>query len=122
MVTECMITLLFVVNVCIALLLIVLAVPMIMEKIKPNRWYGFRTSKTLGDEKKWYPANKYAGKAMVVAGIIIIILSALMMAMPRLGLVNFPASEGILITVWVIALLLPIIAMTAASFLYLRRL
>jgi hypothetical protein len=28
-----------------------LSIPMVLQKVKPNRWYGFRTPKTLSNEK-----------------------------------------------------------------------
>jgi len=40
------------------LVLIAVSIPLIFGKIKPNRWYGFRTPTTLSDEQIWYAANK----------------------------------------------------------------
>jgi hypothetical protein len=42
-----------------------LAVPMILRKVKPNSWYGFRIPQTLADETIWYDANAYAGKLLL---------------------------------------------------------
>jgi hypothetical protein len=36
------------------LLLCVLAIPMILKKVKPNFWYGFRVRKTLENPDIWY--------------------------------------------------------------------
>lgn len=118
MAIEQMMNLLLVVNVGVALLVIALAVPMILEKIKPNQWYGFRTAKTLRDEAVWYPANKYAGKCMVWAGVSIIALSLVLYCGARgLGL----STVGVAI-VWCAVLIVPIIAMTAVSLAYLKKL
>ncbi len=52
------------------LLLMGVSIPMIQRRIKPNPWYGFRTPKTLSDERIWYAANEYSGKTLFVAGAI----------------------------------------------------
>jgi len=52
------------------LLMIVLAVPMVLEKVPPNNIYGFRTKRTLSDPEIWYPANAYAGKWLLVYGVV----------------------------------------------------
>ncbi len=62
----------FLVNAGMGLLLVILAIPMLMKKVKPNIWYGFRTRKTLSDERIWYMANQYAGKALLIAGGLIV--------------------------------------------------
>ena len=43
------------------LLLAGLSIPLIRRRVKPNRFYGFRTPQTLSDERIWYDANAYAG-------------------------------------------------------------
>lgn len=44
--------------------------PLIRNKIKPNRYYGFRVPKTLKNEEVWYKANSYSGRALSIAGWI----------------------------------------------------
>jgi uncharacterized membrane protein len=50
------------------LLLAGLSVPLILRWVKPNGIYGFRTPKTLSDERIWYDANAYAGRALLAVG------------------------------------------------------
>ena len=64
---------LFLAEVGIGILMIILAVPMILQRVKPNIWYGFRTWKTLSDERVWYSANQYAGRALLLAGSVIVV-------------------------------------------------
>jgi len=45
-------------------------IPMALDKIPPNALYGFRTPRTLSDEKLWYAANRDAGRALTLAGIV----------------------------------------------------
>ena len=61
------------------LLLVLLALPMILGKLRPNRIYGFRTRKTLSDPGIWYPANRAAGLAMLVSGLLMMTASACIM-------------------------------------------
>jgi hypothetical protein len=52
--------------------LILLAVPMYLEKIPPNAWYGFRVRKTLENPKIWYSVNKYSSVWFMAAGLAMI--------------------------------------------------
>ena len=53
----------------IGLLTMVLSVPLIMGKIPPNPWYGYRTKRTLTSKEIWYPTNAYAGKWLLGSGL-----------------------------------------------------
>ncbi len=50
-----------------ALLLFVVAVPLVLGLIPRNRLYGFRTAKTLSDDDIWYRVNRLAGFAVMIA-------------------------------------------------------
>ena len=60
-----------------ALLLILMCVPMILERVPPNNWIGFRTPRTLSDPKVWYIANRIAGQYLAVAGVLILITTGI---------------------------------------------
>ena len=51
-------------------LIIVLCIPLILEKVKRNRFYGFRLPKTLASDEVWYPANAMAGRALCLCSIV----------------------------------------------------
>lgn len=51
--------------------------PLIRNKIKPNRYYGFRVPKTLKNEEVWYKANSYSGQVLSIAGWITAVSSLL---------------------------------------------
>lgn len=53
------------------LLFVVVSLPLILERVGPNRWYGLRVEKTLADERIWYAANKVLGYDLLVAGAVI---------------------------------------------------
>lgn len=61
--------LLFALYLLSGLLCIGLALPLIRGRVPTNRWYGFRTSKTLFDETTWYKANAYAGQKLLQFGL-----------------------------------------------------
>ena len=54
---------------------------MIMGKVPPNHWYGFRVRRTLEDPDTWYPANVYAGKLLLVCGLVVLVATLIL---PRL--------------------------------------
>jgi uncharacterized membrane protein len=66
------------------LLLLVLSVPLIRGKIRPNPWYGFRVRRTLEDPAVWYKANAFAGKALLRAAIVMIVGSLALYVVPGL--------------------------------------
>jgi uncharacterized membrane protein len=57
----------------LGVVLILVSLPMIMERVPPNRWYGFRTPRTRSDPRVWYPANRIAGQYFAFAGFLVVI-------------------------------------------------
>jgi hypothetical protein len=66
------------------LLLVGLSVPLILRKVPPNRWYGFRVRWTLDNPPTWYEANAYFGKCLLAAGIAIVVGSVALFEVPAL--------------------------------------
>jgi hypothetical protein len=58
-----------------ALLLFLVSVPLVMGLIPRNRLYGFRTKKTLSDDGIWYPVNRFAGVAIVIASVVYVVVA-----------------------------------------------
>ena len=93
---------------------IILSVPLILEKVKPNILYGFRVKKTLSNKEIWYKANKYMGRDMLVAGLIL-----------SIGSIGFFVFEMDIMTIAIIGLLLvaaPLVIMIVRAFIYLKKL
>jgi uncharacterized membrane protein len=65
------------------ILIMVVAVPLILEWVPRNRLYGFRTPRTLESDAVWYPANKVAGILLTVAGVIWLLLASFLPAWPN---------------------------------------
>jgi uncharacterized membrane protein len=87
-------------NLFTGFIVIFAGLPMWLGWIGPNRFWGFRTPRTLSDERVWYAANGIAGKGLTIAGLITLLISglggglglanplvALMISMVVLGLV-----------------------------------
>ncbi len=51
------------------LILAGLSVPLILHKIPPNAWYGFRVPSLLKNPPLWYKVNAYAGRRFLVVGL-----------------------------------------------------
>jgi hypothetical protein len=68
--------------VLVGLLMIALATPLILGKVPPNTWYGFRIRLTLDDPGIWYPANRYGAWLLLIAGVGTIIVALLLPLIP----------------------------------------
>lgn len=66
------------------LLLVALAVPLMLGKIPPNPWFGFRVPSTLGDETLWYKANRYVARWLLATGIVTVVAAVALYFVPGL--------------------------------------
>ncbi len=97
-------------------LIVALSVPMVLGKVPPNRFYGFRTPRTLASPDVWYPANRASGIYMIVAGAFSLVFNSMI-------LVGFPDWPLGLQLQWMTgATLIPLLLSLVASLFYLRRL
>lgn len=62
----------------IGFLYIALGFPLYRGKVKRNEFYGFRVQKTLSDDKYWFPANKVAGKYLMISGVATVAIYIIM--------------------------------------------
>jgi len=51
-------------------LIVILAIPLLLRKVRPNRVYGLVSVLALESKTKWYAANRYLGAGLLVAGLI----------------------------------------------------
>jgi uncharacterized membrane protein len=61
----------------VGFLFIGISIPLILEQVPPNNWYGLRVAKTLSNEINWYAANRVAGYDLLWAGIAIAITAVI---------------------------------------------
>jgi uncharacterized membrane protein len=64
----------FFVPACIILLL---AIPLILGLIPPNRIYGIRTVETLSDQQRWYEINRFGGWALSISSLLYLAVAVL---------------------------------------------
>jgi uncharacterized membrane protein len=60
------------------LLLVLLAIPLVRRRVRPNQWYGLRLRATFADEHIWYDANAASGREMVVFGTVFTLVALLL--------------------------------------------
>jgi uncharacterized membrane protein len=63
------------------LLFVGLAIPMVLKKIPPNPFYGWRTPKAYHSEAIWYEINRYSGRDILVLGVIQFVFTGLMLVL-----------------------------------------
>ena len=78
-------------------LFVVVAVPLILRKVPPNRQYGFRTPTTLNNPRIWYAVNAATGWDFIALGGGLVALSVT----SALGLLEM-ASFVTWSTVWLV--------------------
>ncbi|HSP34151.1 MAG TPA: SdpI family protein [Thermoanaerobaculia bacterium] len=67
--------------VALAALLALVSIPLALRKVPPNVVYGYRTRATLSNERIWYVANAYFGRAQLIASILSIAAIAILHSM-----------------------------------------
>lgn len=77
------------IHVIAGMLLAGLALPLIAGRIPPNPWYGFRTPRTLRDPAVWYPANAYAGRWLLVSGVLITFAAIVLFLLPGMTVATY---------------------------------
>jgi uncharacterized membrane protein len=98
------------------LLLFIVAVPLILGLIPRNRFYGVRTSKTLSDDRVWYPVNRLAAAILMMGSGVYGLVAALV---PHDGL----ASDNLLIWgIHLAAFVMPIVIGLGLAIWYSKRL
>lgn len=96
-------------------LFLVLAIPLVLRKVRRNRVYGFRTCATLRDDRTWYETNAYFGRLMIVSSVVV---TAIALAVHRWGGLSPRAYHDLSIPL----MLLPILVCGVATSLHLRKL
>jgi uncharacterized membrane protein len=70
-------------------LLILLSIPLILRKVPPNPFYGFRISWTMEDPELWYAVNAYVADWLVIVGVCSILGSIGLALIPGITLVLY---------------------------------
>ena len=57
-----------------------LSVPLIMEKVPMNAWYGVRLAKSFASDANWYAINRYGGKVLLGYALALALVGAIVLA------------------------------------------
>jgi len=93
-----------------------ISIPLILQKIPPNQWYGWRTKKSLSNKEIWYEINRYGGKDLFAAGLVASV-GALVLLIFRTEL-----SESAISCSGLVLLLVPLAIVVFRGFRYERKL
>jgi uncharacterized membrane protein len=91
-------------------------IPLFLEKIKPNWLFGFRLPSTVKNKELWYKVNRYMGRGLIYAGIILVI-GTLFVFIIDIGLSLFEKTMFL-----VILLAIPLSFVIIDGFIYLKKL
>jgi hypothetical protein len=67
-------------------MLVLISIPLLLEKVPPNPLYGFRLSPALDDPKIWYATNKHSAKRVICAGASTVIAAVALYFVPAISL------------------------------------
>lgn len=68
------------------LFVVLISIPLLLEKVPPNPVYGFRLSPALDDPKLWYATNKHSAKRLMCAGASAVIAAVGLYFVPSISL------------------------------------
>jgi len=70
------------------LIIALCATPLIMNKIRPNHFYGIRIAKAFRSKKLWYQINHTGGKILAIYGIIMNVVSIAFFGISKIWVVD----------------------------------
>ncbi|HSJ55499.1 MAG TPA: SdpI family protein [Anaerolineae bacterium] len=97
------------------LLLAGLAVPLILQKIGPNIFYGFRLPRAFESRETWFAVNKYGGRLLLRVAVLLVLAAVIFYLIPGLSLDDYA-----LLTASVV--LVAMVIVVVLTLLYLRSL
>jgi len=69
-----------------AVLMILLAIPLVHCKVKRNRWYGIRIKKAFESDENWYQINAYGGRRLILWALVLAVVGIVAFSVPLEGL------------------------------------
>jgi hypothetical protein len=74
--------------------LIGISIPLILGRVGPNRWYGFRVRRTLQDARVWYAVNAYSARWLLGVGAAEVIAATVLYLVPDLDVAAYALIVG----------------------------
>jgi hypothetical protein len=72
-------------HISLAVLLIVLAIPLVQRKVKMNSIYGVRTRSAFQSDENWYAINAYGGRQLIAWSIPLFVVGIITLFLPLEG-------------------------------------
>lgn len=91
------------------LIMALLGVPLWLQRVPPNSFYGFRTPRTVSDPEVWYPVNRISGRDLTLGGGIgalaalicdLLLVDPVQSALVLMACVLVPVTAAVLHTFW----------------------
>jgi hypothetical protein len=101
-------------NVFFAMLFIGLAIPLLIGKVRMNRWYGFRLKEAFRSDEHWRKINRYGARQLLLWATLPIIAAVL----PSLFALDLDDTQAALFTA--IPLVIIALAVNVLTFRYAR--
>lgn len=76
---------------------------------KPNWFIGYRTNKSMKDEKAWKEANNYCGKLFLIVGLFELFLSIVLLVLNYLSISFSDTILSIIVIVQLIPMLITVV-------------
>lgn len=67
------------------LILAITAIIKLLPPLKPNSWYGFRTTLSMRNQETWEEANSFSANRMLQAGLILIVIGLVVQPLGKIG-------------------------------------
>ncbi len=100
----------------VSLLFIGLSLPLVLEKVPPNPYYGYRVAKTMSDPEIWYKVNKFSGTLLLVGSVFSVMLAGILWWRRQ------SLSLGKVIIAVLLGIVMPAAIMVIVPLIYLRHL
>lgn len=82
--------------------LVLVSIPLVRRRVKPNRWYGIRIPKAYASEANWYAINSVGGRWLARVGTAIALVGAYVLLRPP------TTADGVMIAALAAVPLLPL--------------
>jgi hypothetical protein len=92
--------------VCSGIILVGLSISLIMGKMGPNPWYGFRVRRTLSDPVVWYEVNAYSAKRLLAVGIVNTVSAIVLYFVPEIDVAAYAISCGVIAVAGIVVTLI----------------
>ncbi len=96
----------------LGILMAVIAIPLVLRKVRPNPIYGFRTPFTMSREDVWYDINAYFGRWLLAIAVLFTAATLLVRQIPGIGVDGYASICSLLMVIGLaVAMILSVVRM-----------